>query len=74
MKFSGVTFIVASFSLLLLVGCNKPEESSASKTGDAMAGAPPPTKINDAMSNPNVPDSVKAQMRSMQSNSGTGKP
>jgi hypothetical protein len=64
----GVT--LACTGLLLVSGCNNQAPSDPKTSLSADKAGPPPANPNDAMSNPNVPDSVKSQLKSMQGQQG----
>jgi hypothetical protein len=62
--------ILVGVGLLLVSGCNKEESTPKPATAVGASAAPAPTNIKDALNNPNVPDSVKDQMRGMQGAGG----
>ena len=62
---------LACLGLLFVAGCNNGPTDPPKPVNDGKSG-PAPTTTSDAMSNPNVPESAKAQMKHMPGAPGGG--
>jgi hypothetical protein len=61
---------LSCLALWPLIGCSQEKTDAPKPVIGGSAASAAPTSISDALNNPNVPESAKAQMRGMQGASG----